>query len=237
MSDGIHAQLALRPRQDCPLGRVVAAYAVRRLVPAQGETPPQVVLETDPAEAADDPALHAVEETKETVVCRLLDPDGEAATGADADTDVDDDSWSCGRCPARCPATGFDHLPLHPYDVSVTDEWLQLSFAAVDESELRACLERLEELGRSVSLEALRADSTAEVEEARAVLVDLGDLTARQRETAALAVRQGYFESEGVSAGELADQLDVSKATVSEHLRAVRAKVGRQLFPEESART
>ncbi|WP_380674558.1 helix-turn-helix domain-containing protein [Salinigranum sp. GCM10025319] len=242
MSDGIHAQLALRPREDCPLGRVVAEYAVRRLVPAQGETPPQVVLEADPAEAADDPALHAVEETKETVVCRLLDPDGEVGADVDgeanADADGDDGSrWSCGPCSARCPAAGFDHLPLHPYDVSVTDEWLQLSFAAVDESELRACLERLEALGRSVSLEALRADSEAEVDEARAVLVDLGDLTARQRETAALAVRQGYFESEGVSAGELADQLDVSKATVSEHLRAVRAKVGRQLFPDGSAHT
>ena len=221
MADGIHAQLAVRPREDCPLGRVVSDYTVRNLVPAQGETPPQVVLEDETAAVTDDATLRAVDATKETVVCRL-DPDADGRDG-----------WACERCPARCPAAGFDHLPLRPYDLSVTDEWLRLAFAAVDEAELRACMEALDELGQRVSLEALRTDEAAGADtgEPRTVLVDLNDLTARQRETAALAVRLGYFESEGVSAAELADHLDVSKATVSEHLRAVRAKVGRQLFP------
>jgi DNA-binding transcriptional ArsR family regulator len=181
------------------------------------------VVESEAVAVADDATLRAVDTTKETVVCRLSGSDDES------------EGWTCGRCPSRCPAAGFDHLPLRPYDLSVTGEWLRLAFAAVDETELRACMERLDELGRSVSLEALRAgdDADAGTEEPRTVLVDLSDLTARQRETAALAVRHGYFESEGVSAGELADHLDVSKATVSEHLRVVRAKVGRQLFPSE----
>jgi predicted DNA binding protein len=223
MPEGIHAQLAVRPREDCPLGRAVSDYPVRSFVPAQGETPPQVVLETEAVAVTDDTTLRAVDTTKETVVCRLRDSDDES------------ERWTCGRCAGRCPATGFDHLPLRPYDRSVTGEWLRLAFAAVDESELRACMEYLEELARSVSLEALRANDEADpdTEEPRTVLVDLSGLTTRQRETAALAVRFGYFESEGVSADELADHLDVSKATVSEHLRAVRAKVGRQLFPTE----
>jgi DNA-binding CsgD family transcriptional regulator len=222
MPDGIHAQLAVRPPEDCPLGRVVADYPVRNLVPAQGETPPQVVVEDDADAVADDGALSVVDETKEAVICRLTPAAG------------DREEWVCEHCGERCPAEGFDHLPLRPYDLSVTGESLRLAFAAVDDDELRACMEELESLGRSVSLEALRADDDAEPdpEDPRTVLVDLSDLTGRQRETAALAVRQGYFESDGVSAAGLADQLDVSKSTVSEHLRAVRAKVGQQLFPE-----
>jgi predicted DNA binding protein len=224
MTDGVHAQLALKPREGCPLGRVVSEYAVRTLVPAGDDTPPQVVVEAADADAVDDPALRPVEETKETVVCRLVGRDGETTA---------DDEWTCAACGERCPAAGFDHLPVRPYDRSVTDDWLRLAFAAVDESELRSCMDRLDELGRRVSLAALRAGDDAEA--SRTVLVDLGDLTDRQRETAALAVRLGYFESGGASAGELADRLDVSKSTVSEHLRAVRAKVGTQLFPESDA--
>jgi DNA-binding CsgD family transcriptional regulator len=224
MPDGIHAQVAVRPRPDCPLGRVVADHDVRRLVPVLGETPPQVVLETEAADAADHSVLHPVEETKEAVVCRLF---GAAST-------IVDGEWSCAHCPTACLADGFDHLPLRPYDCSVTDGRLRLAFAAVDEAELRACLARLDDLGANASLESLRSRSDADsAAEPSTVLVDLSDLTARQRETAALAVRLGYFESDGVSAAELADRLDVSKATVSEHLRAVRAKVGRQLFPDE----
>jgi DNA-binding CsgD family transcriptional regulator len=238
-ADGIHAQLTVRPRPDCPLGRVVADYDVRRLVPAQAGTPPQVVLETDATDAADDPVLRPVEETKETVVCRLR---GDAAATTDGDeqqdedaTGRDDETWACAHCPVRCLAGGFDHLPLRPYDLSVTDGRLRLAFAAVDEAELRTSMERLDDLGERVSLQSLRTDAAADdASEPPTVLVDLSDLTARQRETAALAVRRGYFEAGGVSAAEVADELDVAKATVSEHLRAVRAKVGRQLFPDDA---
>jgi DNA-binding CsgD family transcriptional regulator len=242
MSDGVHAELALKPRAHCPLGRVVADYVVQQFVPAGTDTPPQVVLDADSVAADDEnaadegvtvgeSALRAVEATKETVICRLVDPDREGARPHEQD----EGDWSCPRCSLPCPTAGFDFLPLRPYDHSVTGEWLRLTFAAVDESTLRACLRRLDDAGRAVSLETLRAEPDEEVDDARTVLVDLSDLTTRQRETAALAVRQGYFESDGVSAAELADQLDVSKGTVSEHLRAVRAKVGRQLFPAEDA--
>ena len=238
-TDGVHAQLAVKPRDDCPLGRVVSDYAVRQFVPAGAETPPQVVLDADSvaseateAVSVDEAALRPVEATKEAVVCRLVDPDrgDEQANATAAGGHAD---WSCPDCAGRCPTGGFDFLPLRPYDHSVTDEWLRLTFAAADESELRACLRRLDDAGQAVSLETLRAEPD-DPDDAQTALVDLSDLTARQRETAALAVRQGYFESDGISAAELADQLDVAKATVSEHLRAVRAKVGRQLFPDEN---
>jgi hypothetical protein len=229
MSDGVHAQLALKPHDDCPLGRVIGDYPVQQFVPAGAETPPQVVLDAESTAlddgGVDDPTLRPVEETKGAVVCRLV-----AAENRSEERKTD---WSCPGCETHCPAAGFDFLPLRPYDRSVTDEWLRLTFAAVDESALRACLRRLNDAGQAVSLETLRAEPDDDTEP-RTVLVDLSDLTDRQRETAALAVRRGYFESDGVSAETLADQLDVSKATVSEHLRAVRAKVGRQLFPEES---
>jgi predicted DNA binding protein len=66
---------------------------------------------------------------------------------------------------------------------------------------------------------------------------DLGDgfaleLTDRQREVATVATEMGYFEPDGASAGEVADALDISKSTLSTHLRNVTAKVFRSLFRE-----
>ena len=65
--------------------------------------------------------------------------------------------------------------------------------------------------------------------------VDL-DLTERQREVATVAAEMGYFERGGASAAEVAAALDISKSTLSTHLRAVSAKVFRELFADGSRR-
>lgn len=57
-------------------------------------------------------------------------------------------------------------------------------------------------------------------------------LTERQREVARTAARMRYYEPEGASAEEVADELDISPSTLSTHLRRVMAKVLRQLFAE-----
>ena len=57
-------------------------------------------------------------------------------------------------------------------------------------------------------------------------------LTERQREVARTAARMGYYEPEGASAAEVADELDISTSTLSTHLRRIIAKVFRQLFAD-----
>lgn len=67
----------------------------------------------------------------------------------------------------------------------------------------------------------------------RPAVVDLGQLTEQQREVARLAAERGYLDSGGPSAAEVADTLDISKATLSEHLSTVEAKLLTQAFREE----
>lgn len=50
-------------------------------------------------------------------------------------------------------------------------------------------------------------------------------LTERQRDVALTATEMGYFESEGANATEVADALDISRSTLSSHLRAITAKM------------
>ena len=57
-------------------------------------------------------------------------------------------------------------------------------------------------------------------------------LTERQREVARTAARMGYYEPEGASAAEVADELDISPSTLSTHLRRIMAKAFRRLFAD-----
>lgn len=58
-------------------------------------------------------------------------------------------------------------------------------------------------------------------------------LTDRQREVARAAVEAGYFDRDGPSAAEMAERLDISKATLSEHLGTVQEELVTQAFGGE----
>ncbi len=70
-----------------------------------------------------------------------------------------------------------------------------------------------------------------------AAVYDLDQLTERQREVAARAVERGYFDPDGPAAETVADELGVSKSTLSEHLRAVQRNLARQVFGGKSQGT
>lgn len=57
-------------------------------------------------------------------------------------------------------------------------------------------------------------------------------LTDRQREVARTAARMGYYDPDGASAEEVADELDISTSTLSTHLRRIMEKVFRRLFDD-----
>lgn len=83
-------------------------------------------------------------------------------------------------------------------------------------------------------LDAVRDEMNAEIEVQQIIsdnrqaegVLKCGILSERQREVFELARKQGYYTwPREVSATEIADELDVSKATVLEHLRKAEAKV------------
>jgi predicted DNA binding protein len=63
-------------------------------------------------------------------------------------------------------------------------------------------------------------------------VVELSSLTTRQRELARFAAERGYFDPDGPAAETVAAELDIAKATLSEHLRRVQREVASQLFSE-----
>jgi len=219
--DGVHAQVAVSPPDDCPVAALAADHDVREFVPAGEDTPAQVVVAgADPAELAANPAATPVVATGPKVVCRLRNC-GDARDG--------DGEWcgcACGHAP--CLADGDDWLPVRPYAWTWRDDSLRL-WLAVEESEtVEATIDALEDAGFGASLERLGGDAPGGSTDV--VRVDLSVLTDRQREVARLAVQRGYHSQDGTSAAALADDLGISATTLSEHLRAVRRKLGRQLF-------
>lgn len=210
MSDGLHARIAVAPKPDCPLRRVGEAFAVTRLVPARGGAPPQVLVRADDAsELAAASAVEPVVETGRRVVCRLVDLD------------------DCGD--GRCLARGFGFLPVGPYAVRWAYGRLRLHVAVADREETRETVATLRAAGFDAELAGIAAGDAADP--ATLVVLDLSTLTERQREVAQVAVDRGYFDPDGADAAVVADELGISKATLSDHLRSVRAEIGEQAFP------
>jgi DNA-binding CsgD family transcriptional regulator len=175
-----------------------------------------VVVSDDATAVADSPLLTPVVETAEKIVCRV----SPEADGPPSD--------HCEQEP--CLAAGLSCLPVVPYNRTFDSEAVEFCVAAT-ESEVRDCLTRLESAGFQVHLEQLSLSPRDDPPEL--VVVDRGVLTPRQREVARLAVARGYPRPDPPPASELADELDIEKSTFSEHLRAVRRKIGVQLFLQE----
>lgn len=212
---GLTARLAVEPTGECPFWNVAADLDVLSTTPAPVAAPPQVVLGESRETVAARPELRPVVATEETVVCELP---ALAGDGAACDHD-------------RCLARGVDWLPVAPFERHYDGGRVVVEVATAEESLVRATMGELEAVGFDVTVERITA--AGEADGARLVVVDRGVLTARQREVASLAVERGYFDPDGTAAGDLADELGVSKATVSEHLRAVQRKIGKQVFRPE----
>ncbi|SDZ83357.1 hypothetical protein SAMN04488065_0651 [Haloplanus vescus] len=108
-------------------------------------------------------------------------------------------------------------------DVHATDGSLAITFHAPDLDAVQAIVSDLRERFGGIELRKLTevdGDSTD------LVFVDRSRLTARQREVVRAAYDMGYFEHPKRSnAGEVASELDVSRATFREHLAAAQRKL------------
>ena len=251
---GIHARIAVRPQEECPIRRLSERAAVQQFTPGRiGGNVPQVTLDDDAFAGTDFGfPLTRVVTIGESTVFRLPDvgpvpaeesraeadePDASrAGTGTAEESPVEADRPDEEPQPPRCVnygdggclAYGFTFLPVEPYSFRWEDGWLFLSVAALSYEEVQRTLNAFDEWGFDVDLKQVGRCGGAD--ESTNVIVDLDSLTPRQKEVARVAVDMEYFDGNGASAEEVAAELDISKSTVSKHLRAVIRKVLSQVF-------
>jgi len=209
---GVHAEIAVSPADACPLGSLADEFDLRQFVPGRPTGPAQVVVaadgDADPvADAGDVAGVEPVLAVDSGAVCRFH-PE------------------ACSHDP--CVGAGLGFLPVDPFRSRFRDGELSCHLATTDDAEVRECVAALHEAGFETRLRQLQAASMPG--EGTVAVVDLDDLTERQREVAAHAVDCGYFAPDGPTAAAIADDLGISKSTLSAHLTAVRRKVGKQLF-------
>jgi len=111
-------------------------------------------------------------------------------------------------------------------DVYVDGETLHLTFHAPDTETLSEVLDNVRDRYPSVSIDRLIRSSGEETEDERLMLVDRGELTRRQQEVLQTAHEMGYFEyPKGANATEVAEELDISASTFTEHLSVAQSKL------------
>jgi len=109
-------------------------------------------------------------------------------------------------------------------EFSADTESLVVTFIVDDVPTLRDIVDDLNSEGETVKLRRLLEGTTSETD--RPVVLDRAKLTSRQREVLSHAHEMGYFEHpRDATAGDVADALDISTSTFTEHLAAAQRKL------------
>ncbi|WP_162551663.1 helix-turn-helix domain-containing protein [Halohasta litchfieldiae] len=234
---GLYARIRVRPVRECILRQLSEEHVVQQYMPGTPDgNRPQVLVE--PATETEGNSLNAdsIEQTiwlGDRVVCLLrhcesTPPKRESTT--ENQPPPDSRNPNCGMV-----LYGFGHLPVAPVAVQLSDGWLELHFVTTAYPKLRETISDLREAAFDVDLrQVVQSDRTSVPlldELPMLSMVDLSVLTDRQREVATVAIEMGYFEETGATAEETADALDISKSTLSEHLRIVIRKLLSQIIP------
>lgn len=233
---GLYARIKVRPPPDCVLRRLSEQYHITQFTPGiPGVHRPQVVLEAEGREdLLDGAGIDELVWLGEWVVCLLSHADRSAACEV-TETESGLSSTSVDHAHHEMLLYGFGQLPIQPAAIRLVDGWAELHLVTTAYPKLRSTISALREAAFDVDLRQVlqsdRTPTTALDEQATLSVVDLSALTERQREVANVALESGYFESEGATASEVATTLNISKSTLSEHLRIVIRKLLSQLLP------
>lgn len=208
MSSGIRAELRVDADGTCPVAEAAAdagapTFAVAKSVDSEGTVTEEFmldgVLDDEPDVDAD---LDAVFTYGSKTVYRFSR------------------AGDCG-----CPRESIEQFGCPVVDVHARGGSLYLVFHAADMPELRTVITALRERYPQVDICRLLR-SEGEGMDHDLVFVDRGRLTERQREVLETAHRMGYFDRpKGANAGEVADALDISRSTFTEHLAAGQTKL------------
>jgi hypothetical protein len=124
-----------------------------------------------------------------------------------------------------CPCETVEEFGSPVQDVHTTDGTLHLAVHVEDMIELQSVVGEVRERYPDLSVDRL-VRSQPDGDSADLVLVNRGELTPRQREVLETAHRLGYFRHpKGANAGEVADHLDITTSTFTEHLSAAQSKL------------
>ncbi|MFB6201892.1 MAG: helix-turn-helix domain-containing protein [Halorhabdus sp.] len=123
-----------------------------------------------------------------------------------------------------CVCEIVEHADCPVTDVRAEHGQLYLTFFAPDVETVRDIVGDLRDRHDGVHLRHLTRSRALEDDDL--VLVDRNRLTDRQREVLETAHEEGYFEHpKGANASELAEMLDISLSTFTEHLSLAQSKV------------
>ena len=124
-----------------------------------------------------------------------------------------------------CPCESIETFDCPIVDIHTRKGYLHLVFHAVDMENLQDVMMTLQERYSEVDVRRLLR-SEHEPQEDTLVFLDRSRLTDRQREVLETAHRMGYFEHpKDANAGEVAQALDITTATLTEHLSAAQSKL------------
>lgn len=213
MSSGIRAELSIDSPGNCPIAAVseetgTASYSVSKSV-APGDE--DTMTEEFVLDAQVEPKLDGDSD--------LNDPETVFSYG---EKQVFRFSRERGT---GCPCEQIEQFHCPVIDVHTRDGTLFLAFHAPDMERLSDTLSALRDHYPGVSVQRLLR-SRVNHEESDLVFVDRSMLTERQREVLETANEMGYFDHpKGANAGEVADALDISTSTFSEHLAASQRKL------------
>lgn len=124
-----------------------------------------------------------------------------------------------------CPCETVEQFDCPIVDLRARGRSLYFVFHAVDMESLQATILALRERYPGIDVcRLLRREHDASEESP--VFLDRSRLTDRQREVLETAHGMGYFDHpKGANAGEVAEALDITAATFSEHLAAAQSKL------------
>lgn len=124
--------------------------------------------------------------------------------------------------------TGCFCLVFHEVDCVPSIERVQgnrivVSVLLPDRETLRELVSRLREGGSSVEVYGI---TQSNVEGNESIVMDVTDITDKQREALMVAVEEGYYDTPRKADLEvLADRLDISKSAVSQRLKSIESKL------------
>ncbi|MDS0473819.1 helix-turn-helix domain-containing protein [Natrinema sp. 1APR25-10V2] len=124
-----------------------------------------------------------------------------------------------------CPCESVERHDCPVVDVRAKGAALYMTFHAPDMRGLQAVIGELRENYANLDVQRL-LQSQQDHDERNLVFVDRSTLTDRQTEVLETAHRMGYFEHpKRANAGEVADELDITGTTFTEHLAAAQTKL------------
>jgi len=176
--------------------------------------------------------------------CPVDDLDGSVETinqqfvGGDCHTDTTvQDDGETDIVHAKQPLGSMCHCPVFvefdclPQITEFGTDSLIVETYLPNRDRLTELVEGLKTVTAGVSLRRLTRIEDEGTDRSNRVILELYELTDKQRQAATNAVAAGYYESpREATVGELADELDISKSAMSQRLAAVESKLAVSAF-------